>query len=393
MVYDAIVVGLGPAGSTAARTLALSGLNVLAFDKERFPRYKPCGGCISTKVEKALGFDLSGVIEETVRGAAFTYKSTRMMEILSERPVGYNVMRGAFDSLLLEKAREAGAETVLGCRIKGVEDDGSVVTVTSADGESFSAKFLVGADGASGFVGRDHFGLDPKEAAVSITSEVPYDRGSLPDLGGKLFIDFGGVPFGYGWIFPKEKFLSVGIAGDACKIGGKVKDYFNTFVKSHEVLKGFEIVERTGWTVPVFYDSGRAAFKGRVLLAGDTGHLVDPFLGEGIYYAIMTGRAAATTIADCIRDGKETPLAYQRWLTEEIHPEFEAAGRISDLVYNHPRLWYSILEREPGIMQRFYDVIRGEESCRSFYDGVYGRIRSKPWKVIRRWVQSRLLPS
>lgn len=390
-MYDAIVVGLGPAGSTAARDLAGAGLRVLGIDKEKFPRYKSCGGCISTKIERILDFDISGAVEEKVRGATYTYKSGRTMDILSDRLVGYNVMRDTFDALLLSKAKEAGAEIIEGVRAVKAVDDGRSVKVTLADGRAFEGKVLVGADGSSGFVGRELFGLNPKEAAVSITAEASLPRKARA-YSEKLFIDFGSVPYGYAWIFPKENYLSVGIAGDACKVGGRIKDYFNEFVSTHEALRGLDLSRRMGWTVPVYYDGAAPSVKGRAILIGDTGHLVDPFLGEGIYYAIRTAKSAASVIIDNIRGARELD-AYQGWLEREIHPEFKAAARLSDLVYNHPRLWYSILEKDTDIMLRFYDVIRGEQDCASFYGWVLSKVKSKPWKVLRGWVESRLLPS
>ncbi len=390
-MHDAIVVGLGPAGSTAARALASRGFKVLAIDKEKFPRYKSCGGCISTKIERILDFGISDVIEETVSGATFTYRSGRPVDILSDRPVGHNVMRDRFDQLLVDKAREAGAEVVEGVRVKGISEDKSSVTVFS-DTARYRAKFLIGADGAAGVTGRQHFGLNPKEAAVSITAEVPYDRSSS-GFKGKLFIDFGGVPFGYGWIFPKKDFLSVGIAGDALKVGGRIKDYFNSLVENHAALKGLKVEGKTGWTVPVYYEGSAPVVKGRVLLAGDTGHLVDPFLGEGIYYAIRTARAAADSVAAALSSAEPDLSPYQAWLEREIFPEFRSAGRLSDLVYNHPRLWYSIIEKDPAIMLRYYDVIRGVETCDSFYGWVFSKVRSKPWKVLRRWIESRFMPA
>ncbi len=392
MSYDVAVVGLGPAGATAAYQLASEGFKVIAFDKERFPRYKPCGGCISTKVEGILGFDISSVVEETVRGAVFTYRSGREIEILSEKTVGYNVMRDTFDDLIVKKAAAAGAEIVEGCRIKSISEDKGAVTLYTESGQAYEAKFLVGADGASGFVGRDYFGLDAKEAAVSITAEVPYDRSHLKDIEGRLFIDFGLVPHGYGWIFPKKDFLSVGLAGEARKVGGSIKGYFDTFVQTHPLLKGLSVTKRSGWTVPIFYESSRAlqAVKGRVALAGDTGHLVDPFLGEGIYYAMRTATAAASSISESLREGSHDLASYQSWVERELYPEFRAAEKISSLVYNYPRLWYKLLEKDPDIMCRYYDVIRGKESNGIFYEWVCSKIRSKPWKILRGWLQSRL---
>lgn len=391
-MFDVIVAGLGPAGSSAAYDLAKRGFKVLGLDKETFPRYKSCGGCISTKIERILDFPIDEAIDDTVYGATFTYKSERKIDIISDRPVGHNVMRDKFDYFLVKKAIEAGVQVLEGRRVTNVTDSGERVTVKCANGESFSAKFLIGADGAAGFVGRSHFGLDPKQVAVSVTAEVPYDRDSA-GCKGRLFIDFGSVPYGYAWVFPKEKYLSAGIAGDVAKVGGRIKGYFDEFLRTHHSVKGLCTDDRIGWTVPVYYTGAPSSVKGRVALAGDTGHLVDPFLGEGIYFAIRTAKGAAGVIAGCLQNGTSDLTPYQAWLEKEIIPEFRSAEKLSDLVYTHPRLWYSIVEKDPELMLRYYDVIRGLESCDSFYSWVHGKVRSKPWKMLRRWVESRFLPS
>ncbi len=389
-MYDVIVVGLGPAGSTAAYHLARRGLKVLAIDKESFPRYKSCGGCISVKIQGLLDFDLSHLVEQTVYGATFTYRCTRAMDIMSDRPVGYNISRDRFDHFLVKRAGNQGVEILEGRRVDDISADDHCVSVRCADGETFCARFLVGADGASGPCSR-LFGMDKRMSAVSITAEVPYDRVRFQWPEGRLFIDFGAVPFGYGWIFPKKDVLSVGVAGETRKVGGRIKDCFDAFVKGHEVLKDFDVRERVGWTVPTFYEGSGPAARGRILLAGDAGHLVDPFLGEGIYYALLTGRGAADAITEALDSGKEDLGAYQRWLDAEVYPEFRSAGKIADLVYTHPRLWYRLLEKDPDIMHRYYDVIRGEFECEAFYRWIWSKVRSKPWKVLRGWIESRFM--
>ncbi len=385
-MYDAIVAGLGPAGSAAAYFLAKAGLKVLGVDKETFPRYKSCGGCISTKIDGLFDFDISPAIEETVYGASFTYKSERPLDIISERPIGYNVMRNTFDHLLLASAREAGAEVVEGARVVSVEDSGASVKVGLHGARSCEARVLVGADGASGLIGRELFGLRPREAAVSITAEVPHKR-ELRDYSGRLFIDFGCVPHGYAWVFPKREFLSVGIAASASK-AGRIREHFNAFASSHAVLKGLKTGPTTGWTVPVYYDGAPSPVKGRVVLVGDTGHLVEPFLGEGIYYAAFTAKAASSVILDYI-GGKAGLEAYPERLEAEVLPGFRSALKLSDLVYNYPRLWYGIIERDPQIMLRYYDVIRGVEECSAFYSWALDKVKSKPWKVLRSWIETR----
>ncbi|MBI5887143.1 MAG: geranylgeranyl reductase family protein [Deltaproteobacteria bacterium] len=392
MSYDVIVAGLGPAGSVAAYTLASRGFKVLGLDKEKFPRYKSCGGCVSVKAVDIVDFSFMDVVEETVRGAVFTYRSGRPVEIVSDRPAGYSVMRDRFDHLLMQKAKGAGACIIdeSGARVTSIEDNGGKAAVKTASGKTYTAKFVIGADGAGGVIGREYFGFSSKMSGVTITSEIPYDRSAFKEISQKIFVDFGSVPYGYAWIFPKQNYLSIGVACDSAKAKSRTREYFDAFAASHGLLKGFKVREKTGWTVPVFYDEGRGVVKGRVLLAGDTGHLVDPFLGEGIYYAMLTGKKAALTVSNCLSSGTADLTPYQTWLIKEIYPEFKAAEKIARLVYSYPSLWYSILEKNPNIMLRYYNVVRGEESCAEFYKWVLSRVRRRPLMMIRRWFSSLL---
>ena len=115
--YDVVIVGAGPAGSTAARLCANKGLKTLLIEKERVPRYKPCGGCLSPRVLRELDVDIGGVIENTVSEAKFTFQLKDPFSIVSQNPVGYLVMRDSFDHLLCRKAQEGGADLYEGRRV------------------------------------------------------------------------------------------------------------------------------------------------------------------------------------------------------------------------------------------------------------------------------------
>lgn len=384
MLYDVIVAGLGPGGATCAYELALKGLNVLAFDKERFPRYKPCGGCLSLKVEKILPFDFKTVAEDTTYGAVFTYRSKRPIPVISQKPVGYNVNRDRFDNLLKEKAKEAGAAVKEGERVAYIEECGDYVNVKTSGGV-YKTRILVGADGANSIVSRDVFGISPKMCAVAIEADVPFEEERLSELRGRLFIDFGCIPHGYGWIFPKGRSLSIGIAGLSHKVKGRVKEYFRDFVNREKSLAGLNINDMHGWTIPYFHDAGQKIVKERVLAVGDAAGLVDPFLGEGIYYAIRSAQIAANIVSEKIRDDKIDLSRYKEALTAELYPGLSAAAKLGNIVYTYPRLWYSILESEPLLIAKYYNVVRGEERYENFYAEIVSRIKTRPWRLMARW--------
>ncbi|MEK7268103.1 MAG: FAD-dependent monooxygenase, partial [Nitrospirota bacterium] len=108
--YDVLVVGMGPAGATAAYELSRAGMSVLALEKQMHPRYKVCGGGLSVRIDQILESDFKAVVEHTVYGIQFTYGGEEPFLIESPRPIAYMVMRDRFDHLLVEKARRAGAE-------------------------------------------------------------------------------------------------------------------------------------------------------------------------------------------------------------------------------------------------------------------------------------------
>ncbi len=112
--YDVIVVGAGPGGSTAARFCAQAGLKTLLIEKERLPRYKPCGGCLSPKTVHLLSFDLSPVLENTIYGVKFSYCFEDSFSIQSTQPMAFLVMRDGFDQFLVKKALEQGTEVLDG---------------------------------------------------------------------------------------------------------------------------------------------------------------------------------------------------------------------------------------------------------------------------------------
>src|SRR3989475_9083558 len=109
-MHDIIVVGMGPAGSSAATELAQAGLSVLGLEGKPMPRYKVCGGALSARTDRLLEPDYHSVVEETIHRVRFQFAGAEAFEISSQEPMAYMVMRDRFDAYLCGKAREAGAE-------------------------------------------------------------------------------------------------------------------------------------------------------------------------------------------------------------------------------------------------------------------------------------------
>lgn len=356
--YDVIVVGAGPAGSTAARESARRGLSVLLLEQADLPRAKPCGGCLSVKLDYILDPGYHVVVERTVHGVTFTADGVEALRLRSEEPVAYMVSRDRFDHFLAEEARRAGARLVEGSRVLEASETGDGVQVRTAD-RTYSARYLVGADGANGVVARRADLAPERRLAVCLEGEVTLGAGGPAFADDEVRIEFGAIPFGYGWVFPKEDHLSVGVGGLREKIGNP-RTFYDEFLADQALVDAIAEERRRGWIIPV-YDGRRPLATRRTLLAGDAASLVDPFLGEGIYYAVRSGQLAADAL-ELARANGDAGLraAYPDAVEAELYPEFRAAARLARFLFTFPNVGMEVLRRRPEFVRRYFRVLRGE---------------------------------
>ncbi len=369
MKYDIIVVGLGPAGATAAYELSKKGFKVLAIEKQKHPRYKPCGGGLTAKIEKILEPDFKSVVERTISKVNFTFKGSGDIHAVSERPLVHMVMRDKFDNFLVEKARAAGAEIHEQEKVTQVEEGKDSVLVMT-EKNMYAAKLLIGADGVNGIVARS-IGLKPKKrTAVLIEGEVKIKEKAFNRVSEEILFDFGSVPYGYGWIFPKADHLSLGVGGWK-KMIKNPKPYYSMFLSDQYLTDKIESEHKFGYTIPIF-DGESKITSSRTMLAGDAAAFVDPFLGEGIYYAIRSGQIAAE-VASGILNGNTTTANYQERIAQEIYPEFEYARKIGMVFYTFPKIGYELLKRYPEFYELIFDVVRGEASYEQLWNKMKGK--------------------
>ncbi len=378
-VRDAVVIGGGPAGTSAAEGMARQGLDVLLIEREAYPRPKVCGGALSARIEDLIGIGYRHLVRSTVHTAMLVYPGEDPVSVHLDRPVARLVMRSDFDHWMARRADSAGAEVREGVKVHSVEREEDGVLVRTSEG-TVRARFAVAADGAPSAVARS-FGLGPAvPAGVALEGEghlMSRDGGGPPEM--PLILDLGVVEGGYGWVFPKGDHLSFGIAGDRDR-EDRPKEAFGRLASRHLEGVRFETSSHRGHLIPVYEGEGTVMVsRGPVLAVGDAAGLVDPFLGEGIYYAVRSGQMAADAVVDDVKkEGRRglgnAALTYRRRILGELVPEFEAAARFARIAYDRPHTAFLIFRDHPELAREYLRILTGEVSYPAFWKRV--RIRA-----------------
>ena len=238
MDVEAIVVGAGPAGSTAARELAARGVDVLLLDRARFPRDKPCGGGVTVRCDALLPFSLDPVVEDVIQGAIIQMRHGRQVALRHDKPLTYITQRSRLDHFLVERAQEAGAEFRDGQRVRQVLSlgDGSYeLTVgNGAAPEVHRARVVIGADGANGIVGSSLGYEHAEESGIGLEGNLPCPDGPPEWLRGNVVLQLGAMTGGYGWLFPKEDHVNVGV-GCWKATGGELRPQLHALCRSYGI--------------------------------------------------------------------------------------------------------------------------------------------------------------
>lgn len=362
-----------------AYQLARRGVSVLVLEKERLPRYKTCGGGITVKCARLLDFDISPVVEQTIFGVQVTSRMAPGITWRSDEPICYMVMRSNFDHLLVQKAREAGANVVEGCAVKTVEVDECGVSVTTRDGQQYRGKVVVGADGANGVTARGLGLMRDVPVGIGLESEVrvtPEDMEAWHDL---VLLDMAMLKHGYGWIFPKADHLSIGVGGPSDH-ASMVKDYSARFTGYCQgLLSEYEVTHSQGHRLPV-RPGGWPIHAQRGLLVGDAAGMVNPLDGEGIYYAIRSGQLAADAIIEALAGNAPLDFsAYQRAIDAQLTIELRRSAQLVKVYGYAPSLFAWLVAHSKRLRAAIFSLLRGEMR----YSEIPGRLGPLGWLLVR----------
>ena len=377
MIYDLIVIGAGPAGSSAAGEAARRGLKVALLEKCRLPRHKTCGGGMPMTVGDELR-DLapSAFVESDVRYMRHTFNFTD--SVLGEvNPAGcgreivlWMVQRSVFDHELVRRAERLGASVWDDAPVEAISlEDNQVQVKVKRPGDrsqTLTADYVIGADGANGITAKAAGLRRERVLAVGMEVEHPHSWGDghadlRPDV---LHLDYGLIRNGYAWVFPKGDHLNVG-AGLFRPRNGNSRREDSVKQELQRAIVGY--LEYVGAS----YDHSGLRFHahplplwdgkeplnstdGRILLAGDAAGMVNPLFGDGILHAVRSGIIAA----ECVADGRT--LEYSSRIHAEIGPDFEAARRLAGPFYQFSRIFYKQIIRRPSATRAAARLLAGD---------------------------------
>ncbi|HEX8095326.1 geranylgeranyl reductase family protein [Jatrophihabitans sp.] len=305
--YDVIVVGAGPSGCAAAAAVAQAGpgLSVLVVDRADFPRDKACGDGIAYEVTQelsALGFDVERVFDGTIEVADLALRSPTGVRVHRRMRHQVRVVpRQIFDARLVEEVRRRGIE-VRRHSVRTVRMTGDGVCL---DG-SLQARVVIGADGAESVLRRTTATSRPGRVALAIRGYAP----ELPELAGSQYITMTDRHWpAYAWSFP----IGDGRAnvGYGELIGHRPLSRADLLARLHSLLPGLaEPAGLRAHRLPL--SSGRPPIPdGPVLLAGDAQSMINPFTGEGIFYAVVSGALAGRAAARALLAGGDAGAHYR----------------------------------------------------------------------------------
>jgi flavin-dependent dehydrogenase len=300
-VFDVAIVGGGPAGSVCAAFCAAAGLRTVLIEREKFPREKVCGDCLNPEcwpILRDLGIDQR--VRESPHGTlgsvAFIGLHDRCVEV--ELPQGQDaeiaIKRSVFDALLLDRARQLGAQIRETRTLTSLEKTNGDWKLTIADAFACRAQVLVATDGRNSTVAR-LCGLLPRieKERVALQAHISLPR----NFGNKVVLQL--LPGGYSGQAPvSENELNLCLVGKPKSIRTLQKWATERFALS---------ADQQWRTITPLTRAAVSPARGNLLFAGDAARVVEPFTGEGIFYALRSAVLAATAAARIVQ--KNSPDA------------------------------------------------------------------------------------
>lgn len=381
-VYDVIVVGGGPSGSTAANLLAREGLRVLVLEREVFPRFHVGESLLPSDVAllRRLGMDPDAHGFVYKAGAEFfderqgSHREFLFSVALDDTPDhAYQVERAVFDELLLDLAKEHGAEVHEGERVTAIDvGDERVVVQAIAGGVSstYEARYVIDATGLDAFLGRRDRTVTPiKEFGLAATVTHFHDldpaieRELLDRDQGKGNVKVFFLDNGWAWTIPLGgRRASVGMV---TRNKGMVPSWLDDTIAASpflsRALAGAHEVRKRG-SLASFSFHNRAQHGARWVCAGDSGCFLDPVFSSGVSLGMLGAEHIAEILLPALRDSREADPGLM-----DAHSAHMARGYdvFATLIHGwyHSRLMHHLFfapEPDPVMLKGLTTVLAGD---------------------------------
>ncbi|MEJ7872043.1 MAG: NAD(P)/FAD-dependent oxidoreductase [Rubrobacteraceae bacterium] len=380
---DVIVVGAGPGGSATAYYAARAGLSVLLLDRQSFPRDKACGdGLMPHASEELTLMGLGDWLDEPEHGKFSGFSFYTQTAYLRQKvpptlhgPHGYVIPREETDARLLGRAEEAGSDFSSGVRATELlrSSAGNVTGVEAvADGEKvlYEAPLVVAADGVGGFAGE---GMKARQNSVARRQYFRNVSGpNKEDLHVFITKDMNERGAGYGWVFyfgDGRANVGAGVSTKTLdRTGRNLKDYFDRFLEEPELASWLEGAEPEGpaksWSLKMGMWGAKRHAQG-LMTVGDAASMIHPISGEGVGYAIESGRLAASWAHEAHSRGDYSARVlkgYATQLRQKRAREHFSGYALTNLVPNLQMIepFFKACEKDPAARRALIEGFTGD---------------------------------